>query len=198
MRQHTSFFGLSVNGFRLPALLCVAAGCLSTVTSAADHPKPGDAHKVFARDAGTWDCEVKMFFRGPNSPPAVFTGVEVNKVVSGDLYLQTSFKCQMGDRGEFEGHSLVGYDPRLKKYVGTWVDNFTAVPSQINGEYNENEKLFTSRRVVVDGSGNEQKSKDVTTWLDESTKKLEIFLVVEADRKEIEVKLMEMIAKKRN
>jgi hypothetical protein len=78
-----------------------------------------------------------MFFRGPDSPPAAFKGVEVNKLVSGDLYLQTSFKCPMGDRGEFEGHSLMGYDPRSKKYVGAWVDNFTSVPSQLTGEFNE-------------------------------------------------------------
>ena len=25
------------------------------------NPKPTDAHKILAKDAGTWDCDVKMF-----------------------------------------------------------------------------------------------------------------------------------------
>ncbi len=177
-------------------LLCMLAVCISTSAGAQDLPKPGKAHALFARDAGTWDCDLKMFFQGPQAPPTEFKGVEVNKLVSGDLYLQTSFKCQMGDRS-FEGHSLMGYDPRSKKYVGTWVDNFTSIPSRIKGEYDQDARTFTVHKAVVDASGKELKSKQITTWLDESRKKTEIFLVVQAGEKEINIKLMEMLAKKR-
>jgi hypothetical protein len=159
--------------------------------------QPGKPHELLAREAGTWDCDIKMFFRGPAAPPAEFKGVEVNELVSGGLYLRTSFNYPMGNRGEFEGHALIGYDPRSKKYVGTWVDNHTTVPSQVQGEYDENSKTMTDRRTVVGGGGNEFKSKQVTTWLDDSNKKLEIFIIVEADGKDTEIKLMEMTATKR-
>jgi hypothetical protein len=107
-------------------LFFAAAAYVPTLASAQPQPKPGKAHALLARDAGTWDCNIKMFFQGPSGPPAEFKGVEVNKLVSGGLYLQTSFTYPMGGRGAFEGHSLMGYDPRSKKYVGTWVDNFTS------------------------------------------------------------------------
>ncbi len=91
----------------------LVAVCISTSALAGDlpHPKPTKAHEFLARDAGKWDCDVKMFFEGPDAPPAAFKGEETNTLVSGDLYLQTAFTCQMGER-KFEGHSLLGYDPR--------------------------------------------------------------------------------------
>ncbi len=177
-------------------LLCILAVCISTRASAQDLPKPGRAHALFARDAGTWDCDVKMFFQGPQGPPTESKGVEVNELVSGDLYMQSSFTGQMRDQ-RFEGHSLMGYDPRSKQYVGTWVDNFTSIPTQFKGEYDEQAKTLTVRSIVVDGSGQEIKQKQITTWLDESKKKWEIFMVVDADGKEVEIKLMEMTATKR-
>ncbi len=56
---------------------------------------------------------------------------------------------------------------------------------------------MTAYSLVVDDSGKELKQKQITTWLDESKKKLEIFLVVDAGGKEIDIKLMEMTAEKR-
>ncbi len=196
MTRFAKSFGLIFPSWRLPALFCMAAVCISTFANAQDLRKPGEAHQLFARDAGTWDCDVKMFHKGPKGPPTKSKGVEVNQLVCGGLYMQTSFTFQDRDR-KFEGHSLMGYDPRSKKYVGTWVDNFTSVPSQIKGVYNKKAKTLTVHSVVVDGSGNEIKSKQITTWLDESRKKLEIFMVVEVGDKAIDIKLMEMMAKKR-
>ncbi|MEX2142160.1 MAG: DUF1579 domain-containing protein [Pirellulales bacterium] len=196
MRRFSQVFASVARGSRLAVLLWLVVVCIPTLVVAQAN-RPGKAHELLASEAGTWDCEVKMFFQGPGRPPTEFKGVEVNKLVSGGLYLQTSFTYPMGDRGEFEGHSLMGYDPRVKKYVGTWVDNFTSVPSPINGEYDEKSKTMTVRSTVVDGSGKELKSKNVTTWLDDSRKKFAAFLIVEAGGKETEVKLMEMTATKR-
>jgi hypothetical protein len=103
----------------------------------------------------------------------------------------------MGDLGEFEGHGLIGYDPRSKKYVGTWVDNFSAVPTQYQAEWDEGAKTMTAHSTVVDGNGQELKQKQVTTWVDESTKKFAVFLLVEAGGREMELKLMEMTARRR-
>jgi hypothetical protein len=197
MKRFKKGFVSIVSGFGLPIVFAAIAVVLPTSAVAQPTPKPGKPHELLASDAGTWDCEVKMFLRGPQAPPTEFKGVEVNKLVSGGLYLQSSFTYAMGNRGGFEGHSLMGYNPRTKKYVGTWVDNFTSVPSEIDGEYDEKSKTLTIHSTVVDGQGNEMKSKNTTTWLDDSKKQFAAFLIVEAEGKNMEVKLMEMTATKR-
>ena len=160
-------------------------------------PEPTKAHELFAQDAGTWDCEVGMFFAGPNNPPIKFKGQEVNKLVSNDLYMQTTFTCEMGNR-LFEGHSLVGYDPRTKTYTGTWVDSFTAVPSAIKGKYDAKKNTFTVLSTVVDLENDEElKQKQVTTWKDKSNKTFTIYLLMGEGDDQREIKLMEMTAKKR-
>jgi hypothetical protein len=73
----------------------------------------------------------------------------------------------------------------------------TSAPSQIKAVYDDESKTLTDLRTVVDGAGNEIESKLVTQWLDDSTKKLEIYMTLEDDGIKTEVKLMEMTAKKR-
>ncbi len=177
-------------------LLCSL--CLSATTYAQElpNPQPGKPHQIFAQDAGTWDCNVKMFFQGPQGPPAEFQGVEVNKALCGGLYAQSSFTLPMGER-TFEGHGLMGFDPRTSEYEGTWVDNFTSVPSTLKGTFDESGKTMTLHSSVVDPAGNELKQKQVTTWLDASHKKFEIFLVLDQGGQNLDIKLMEMTSKKR-
>jgi hypothetical protein len=178
------------------SLACLVAICLTTSAFGQPAPNRQPAHDLFAKEAGTWDCDVKMYLKGPTAAPSEFKGVEVNTLVSGGLYVQTSFKFKMGAR-EFEGHSLVGYDPRSKTYVGTWVDNFTSIPRQIKSEYNEAAKTLTTRSTVVDGAGKEIQNKEVVTWLDNGKKKLEIFMIIDSAGKQTEVILMESTATKR-
>ena len=163
--------------------LSILVLCVSTCAVAQElpNPKPGKAHKLLAQEVGSWDCDVKMFFQGPNGPPAEYKGLEVNKLVSGDLYLQTTFTCRMGER-EFEGHSLFGYDPRAEQYVGTWVDNFTTTPTNMKGKYDAETKTLTVYSTLFDDEGNELQQKQVTTWTNEAKKKFAIFLVIEAAR----------------
>ncbi len=180
---------------RLATLVFIAIGAQ---LSAQDFPapEPTDAHKLFTKDVGTWDCEVKMFLQGPTGPPAVFKGVETNKLVSGDLFVQTDFTCQMGER-EFEGHGLMGYDARSKQYVGTWVDNFTSAPLTLKGTHDAKTGVFTVHSTVVDEAGQEMQQKQTTTWNDDGTKTFKLFLVVEAEGKKVDILLMSMTAKKR-
>ena len=91
----------------------------------------------------------------------------------------------------------MGYDHRIKKYIGMSVNSFTTVPTQLKGNYNKDANTFTVYSTSVDGSGKELKSKHITTWLDESTKKLEVFLLVDAGGKQTNVKLMEIMSLKR-
>jgi hypothetical protein len=179
------------------AFLCLSAICFATGAASQTATKHQPAHDLIAKEAGTWDCDVKMYLKGPKAEPSEFKGVEVNTLVSGGLYVQTSFKFKMGNAREFEGHSLIGYDPRAKAYVGTWVDNLTTIPRQIKGEYNEAVKTLTTRSTVVDNAGKEIQSKEITTWLDDAKKKTEIFMIIDIGGKQTDVILMESTATKR-
>ncbi|MCI0538938.1 MAG: DUF1579 domain-containing protein [Verrucomicrobiales bacterium] len=159
-------------------------------------PKPTEAHKILANDAGTWDTVVKMFFQGPTAPPVEYKGVETAELVGGSLYLRTTSKCKMGDQ-DYEGHSLIGYNPRSKEYAGTSVNNFAPAPIQVKGTYDAEKKTLTMLSAVVDGKSNDIKQKEVTKFIDDRTKTLTSFMLVDAGGKEMEIKLMEVTAKKR-
>jgi len=160
------------------------------------NPQPTKAHQMLAEEAGAWECHVKMYFQGPLGPASEFEGREVNKLVSGGLFLQTTFTCDMGER-TFEGHSLLGYDPRKEQYTGVWVDNFTSVPTPQAGIYDAEKKTFTVLSSAFDpDTKSEMKQKQITTWTDKDNKHFVIYILVEAEGKTVEVKLMEMTAKR--
>lgn len=162
-----------------------------------ERPKPTAAHQILAEDAGTWDCKVNMYFQGPDGPPARSQAVEVTELVSGGLYSKSAFHGKMGTE-DFEGHGLLGYDPRSKEYVGTWVDNFTAVPTSMRGKYDPKTKQLTLfSKIVIPETGDELQQKQITTYVDDNTKKFEIYLLIGEGDQQQAIKLMEMTAKRR-
>ncbi len=178
------------------SITMTALAASSTLAQGFPEPKPTDAHKVLAMDAGVWEGEVKMYLAGPDGKPSVFRGVESNKLVSGKLYLASSFKSKMGDR-EFEGHGLMGYDKSQKKYTGTWVDNFTEAPTAMSSTYDAKTKTMISHSTVKDETGMDLKQKQVTVWKSDKEKHFTIYLLIKAGDQDVELKLMEFIAKKK-
>lgn len=84
-------------------------------------PKPTPHHLAMKRAEGTWDAVVKVYAE-PGKPPLQSKGVEVNTLLPGGLWLQSSFKSDMMGL-PFEGRGLFGFDPALGKHVGAWVDS---------------------------------------------------------------------------
>lgn len=160
------------------------------------NPKPTEEHAVLKKDAGVWDCAVKMYLGGPTAEPTEFKGVERTRMVSGGLHVVTAFECPMGER-TFEGHGVYGYDSSSKKYVGTWVDNFTANPIRSEGVYDAEADTMTVTATVTDEGGNEMTQRQVTTYNADGTKTFTIHLVTEAAGQEIALKLMEMTCTRR-
>lgn len=178
-------------------LVAFTAIVVCTPLSAQQPAQPTEAHKIFADDAGTWDVDVKMYFQGPGGPASESTGVETTELVSGGLYARSSYHGKMREE-DFEGHGLMGYDPRTEEYVLTWADNFTAVPTQFKGKFDAEKRTLTMFASVVDvGTGEEMQVKHVTTFVDATTKTFASFLIVDAGGQKVEVKLMETTAKKR-
>jgi hypothetical protein len=131
--------------FLLP--LCVAASILgagSMANAQNDHPvpKPTAEHKILAADEGTWDATVKAYPNGPDSQPQISKGVEINTVISGGLWLVSTFRSDFGGM-PFEGRGQFGYDPAQKKYVGTWIDSMSPALSVLEGSYDAKTKTLT-------------------------------------------------------
>lgn len=176
--------------------LAVAVVLVPSLALAQDFPdpKPTAAHAVLKKDAGTWDCAVKMYLAGPASDPSEFKGVERSQLVSGGLHLRTVFECQMGDR-KFVGHGLAGYDAESEKYLGTWVDNFTSGPVQTEGTYDAEANTMTVLATVRE-AGRTMKQKQVTKYNADGSKEFTI-LLTEVDGQKVEFTLMEMTCKRR-
>jgi hypothetical protein len=158
---------------------------------------PAEFRKVFAAEAGTWDAVVKSYFRGPDGPVTESVGVETTEAICGGACLRSKFTFKLKSLG-FEGHGLIGYDPRTKEYTATRVSNFVPTPYQSKGQYDAERKTLTMFSTITDQAGKEQRQKEVTKLVDETTKTTEFYDIVEKDGEKQEVKLMEMTLKKRS
>lgn len=158
--------------------------------------KLADAKKIFAGYAGTWDASVKSYFRGADGPVTESTGVEIAEAVCGGAALRTSFKFKLKSIG-FDGQGLLGFDSRTKEFTGTHVSNFVTTPYQSRGQYDAEKKALTMINIIVDQSGKEQRQKEIITLVDETTKTIVFYDLVEKDGEKQEVKLMELTLKKR-
>lgn len=98
-------------------------------------PEVTPEHKLLRKDVGVWDAEMRLFMGGPDAEPMVSKGVERNRML-GDLWLVSNFTADLGGQ-EFQGHGQFGYDPRKKKFVGTWIENMGAHISTMEGDYDE-------------------------------------------------------------
>jgi hypothetical protein len=104
--------------------------------------KPTAEHERLGKEAGTWDATIKTWMPGKDSDPAVSKGVEVGKVMPGGLWLLTDFEGKLADQS-FHGRGQTGYDPRKKKYVGTWVDSMSPAVLLLEGEYDPETRVTT-------------------------------------------------------
>jgi len=75
---------------------------------------PQKEHEFLKKLVGDWD--VTLFVMGEE-----IAGKEHNELVAGGLWLTTSFSANMMGQ-PFEGHGILGYDTKKKKYVSVWVD----------------------------------------------------------------------------
>jgi hypothetical protein len=133
-----------MKSMRFFACICVATSAFSSAARAQEPsvPKPTAEHKVLAEDEGTWDATIKSFENGPESEPVVSKGVEVNTVITGGLWVASTFKGDFGGM-TFEGRGQYGYDPAKKKYVGTWIDSMSTTITVLEGSYDAKNRTMT-------------------------------------------------------
>jgi hypothetical protein len=144
----------------MTTLILAVVVALFAVQQAPAPPKPGADHKVLAADAGTWDAVIEMAAE-PGKPPTKSKGVEVNTLGCGGLCLVTSFKGDVGGMA-FEGSGVTTWDPKKKKYVGSWTDSMSTGLSIAESTYDAAKKTFTGWMEGPDMTGNIMKARSVT------------------------------------
>jgi len=166
---------------RVLGLGLLAATLVSVVGSVAyaQMATPTTEHKNMAREAGVWDASLQMWM-APDAPPMPSKGVETNKMM-GDFWMVSDFQSEMGGM-KFIGRGQHGYDPVKKKYVGTWIDSMSPYLSTLEGDYDAETHtltlMATGRNMMT---GEVEKSKMVSKFIDENTKVFEIFMPVEGE-----------------
>jgi hypothetical protein len=81
--------------------------------------EPQKEHAWFKQMVGRWTMEGEAMM-GPDQPPMRSKGVETVSML-GDLWMVADGEAEMpgGQKGKMT--MTLGYDPRKKRYVGTWV-----------------------------------------------------------------------------
>lgn len=107
------------------ALGCIAAAMLfATLLVAQDMPKaspPENEHAWLMQLVGEWESESEML-TAPGQPPMKSRGTESTRAI-GDLWIVSEFKGEMPTGGSMTALLTLGFDPKKKKFVGTWVDS---------------------------------------------------------------------------
>lgn len=122
---------------RLIALSCLLAlGLVAAVP-----PRPGEqdlarARELLARFTGEWDTESSFMGLPPSQ------GHESVKALRHGLSLVVTSRADMGPQGQFEGHGLIGFDPRSGKWLHVWTDNREPGLSVSEGQWTEDGSTF--------------------------------------------------------
>jgi len=134
-------------------------------------PTASPEHAVLKKDRGAWDCKMKMWM-GPGDPEES-TGSETNKMV-GDFWLISSFKGTFGGM-DFTGSGTMGYDPKTKKYVGTWVDSMTPTVTHMSGTFDKKTQTMTLMGEGMGADGGPMKTKNVTVYKDDGSRVMTMY-----------------------
>lgn len=153
--------------FRCLVLLCsLAIGPMAWSQSQ-------DPMAVLKKEAGTWDCELR-FYPDSEGKPVVSKGVESNHMV-GEHWIVSDFQGELAG-SKFHGSSQMGYDPKGKKYIGSWIDSASPYPMSMEGTYDGAGKTLTVVGVGKDPNGGETRMKLVTVYTDNDHRTTTMFL----------------------
>ncbi len=84
-------------------------------------------HKNFLPMVGTFACEMN-FIMAPGQAPDVSDAKVVNTLILGGRFMQTQTSGELemfGNKIDFEGFGLLGFDKGKGEYVSTWCDSMT-------------------------------------------------------------------------
>lgn len=136
---------------------------------------PGEVHKALAKDNGVWEAEM-TFWQTPDAQPMKMTGTATNKMLWGNNYQQSSFRCEMAPGMTFEGISTLGYDNVKKAYVNTWIDNMATGIMYMEGKMDDASKTITFTGKSADyRTGKDVAMRQTFKMVDDNTQLMEMY-----------------------
>ncbi|HEX7896998.1 MAG TPA: DUF1579 family protein [Planctomycetota bacterium] len=97
---------------------------------------PSKEHALLRSFVGEWEAKLA---RGAAFEPA---GVETGRLLSGGYWLALDLRGRYEDK-PYEGHGLIGYDPKKKMYAGVWVGSASPGMSALEGEADPSGRTLT-------------------------------------------------------
>jgi len=116
---------------------------LATCALQAQEPKfppPEKAHEWLQQMVGEWDAEMEAM-AAPGQPAMKCKGTIQARSLGG-YWVVSEMKADMMGKPMI-GIQSIGYDPKTKKYVGTWVDSMSAHIWKYEGTLDESGKILT-------------------------------------------------------
>ena len=164
---------------RLATFLALVILMVSSMASAQMMP-PQKEHEFLEKLVGDWN--VTLFVMGEE-----IEGKEHNELIAGGLWLTSEFSANMMGQ-PFQGHGILGYDTKKKKYVSVWVD-----PSRTDLIIMEATMKGTTRSgttMMIGMTGEKVETKVVETMPDDNHRLLR-FLQKGPDGKEMQLMKIE-------
>jgi hypothetical protein len=150
-----------------------------------------EEHKIFKTDVGAWDTVMKIYPQGPDGPAIESKGEETNQLLGNGMWLLSFYKGDIGGTA-FEGHGTFGYDPKKKKYTGTWIDNMKPTMDTMEGDYDPKTKTLTMYSESIDPeTGKPMKMKNVGKFIDNNTRTFTMYTLAPGTKDQY-VKMMEI------
>lgn len=112
----------------------------SSAIFAQEPAKPEKEHEWLKQFVGEWDSEAEGT-AGPGQPAIKCKGTTSSKMLGGLWVVSESKADVMGT--QIHSVQTIGYDPKTKKYTGTWVDSMLNHMWKYEGTVDSTGKIIT-------------------------------------------------------
>ena len=126
-----------------------------------DTPWVIEPRDVIALEAGTWDAVITTPSRTPGRMPSTATGVQVNELRSGGLWMLNRMSV---NGGAYEGTGIWGFDSKTGRYSGSWVDNDTGRIRSDQGIWDPGSRTMTWTSEVERADGKKIQLRATSTF----------------------------------
>lgn len=135
-------------------------------------PAPQKEHQWLHKLVGEWTFEGECNM-GPDQPPVKNTGKETVRSLGG-LWTIAEGESGMPGGGTWQSIMTLGYDPQLKRFVGTFIAGVMTHLWPYNGSFDADEKVLTldSEGPSFAGDGTMAKYQDIIEFLSDDHRTL--------------------------
>lgn len=149
-------------------------------------PKPMPEHAILKKDVGTWKVAITM---GAGAQAMKSEGVETVKMLGPFWNVSNMTYKFMGK--PVQSHSVMGYDPEKKKFVGSYHESSSPNLTTIEGTWDAAANKLTMMMKGKSPDGKNTQFKAITTYTGNDAKTFEFFMLAPGSETDF-VKAMEM------